>query len=434
MRNIFDQYQQPENRLTHALTCALDMEPTLLNNFVKWVTGNHPPTKSLAIVEQNLPGEEGTDDTDEAYRRGLPDAWIHDGEQWSVIIESKIESRLDADQLERHHRTASRRGFLDCHVVAFVTERPKWNRPDVTTLRWTDLYCWLLQQRSEWSRRVAQYMEVLEEKLVADGYLKSGTLTVFSGIPFGSDNRYNYYEAKRVLRLAMDKLRVRTDLRRRLGIDSVGTGRPAITGTDGGSVWDFVQLNSAKGAAQFTAYPHFTLAIDREQVLAPVIIPNAMKSEFRANLRALGAEHFEDVVFECLRRFRKTLGKVAGASPWMEVIQRRWSRGLRAEPVIDALLRFDPRTATDGQNEANVKQQREWLHTAYEVLANRRSNIQLAFGATFPFDRCPAVRSPEILDHIANAWLSCKPLLDAVMSNDKSSEFRTIMNAHVARG
>ncbi len=420
MRNIFDQYDQQENRLTHALTCALDAEPKLLDNFVKWVTGKSSPAKRLAIVEQNLPGEESVDDADEAHRRGLPDAWIHDGEQWSVIVESKIESRLNADQLERHRRTAYRRGFLDCHVVAFVTERPKWNCPDATVLRWTDLYCWLLQQHgSEWSRRVAQYMEVLEAKLVGEGYLKSGTLTVFAGVPFDKDTPYNYFEAKRVLRLAMDKLRVRTDLRKGLRIDSTGSGRPAITGTGSTSVWDFVRLSSAKDATQFTDYPHFTLSFDRGQVLAPVIIPNAMKSEFRANLLALGPERFEGVVSECLREFRTSLGKVAGATPWMEVVQRRWNRGLRAEPVIDALLRFDPRTAAlrDGKNVGSVKQQREWLRTAYEVIAKRRSNIQLAFGATFPYDRCPIVRTPEILDHIANAWLSCKPLLDAIMSS-----------------
>jgi hypothetical protein len=226
-------------------------------------------------------------------------------------------------------------------------------------------------------------MEVLEEKLVVERYLKNGTLTEFSGVPFGKDTPYNYFEAKRVLRLAMDKLRVRTDLHKRLGIDSTGSGRPAITGTASSSVWDFVRLSSAKGAAQFTEYPHFTLSFDREQVLAPVIVPNAMKGEFRTNLLALGAEHFEGVVSDCLGEFRKSLGKVAGATPWMEVVQRRWSRGLRAEPVIDAILQFDPRTAAlrDGKSAASVKQQRQWLRTAYEVIAKRRSNIQLAFGA-----------------------------------------------------
>ncbi len=155
----------------------------------------------------------------------------------------------------------------------------------------------------------------------------------------------------------------------------------------------------------FTSLSSFTLSFDREQVLAPVIVPNAMKSAFRANLLALGPERFEGFVSECLREFRKSLGKVAGATPWMEVVQRRWNRGLRAEPVIDALHRLDPRTAAsrDGKNASGVKQQREWLLTAYEVIAKRRSNIQLAFAGTFPYDRCPDVRTPEIVDHIANA-------------------------------
>jgi hypothetical protein len=387
------------------------------------VTGKRPPTKRLTIVEQNLPGAEDADDIDEAHRRGLPDAWIHDGEHWSVIIENKIESRLDRDQLERHRRTAYKRGFLDTHIVAFVTGEPKGVFPESTVRKWTDLYCWLSQQYgSEWARRVAQYMEILEEKLVADGYLKSGTLTVFSGVSFGKDNPYNYYEAKRVLRLAMDKLRVRNDLRKRLRINSAGSGRPAITGTGSSSVWDFLRLNGAKEAAQFTEFPHLTLAIDREQMLALVIVPNAMKSEFRANLLKGGSERFEAVVSECLLKYEKSLGKIAGAAPWMEVVQRRWDRGLRVEPVIDALLQFNPRTAASKSEKsaASVKQQREWLRTAYEVIANRRSNIQLAFGATFPYDRCPAVRTPEILGHIASAWLSCKPLLDAIVLTGSS--------------
>jgi hypothetical protein len=94
MRNIFDQYSQPENRLTHALVSALAADRNLLMAFVKWITGQRPPTRRLTIVEQNLPGEEDANETDEASGSSLPDAWIHDGESWAVIIESKIESRL----------------------------------------------------------------------------------------------------------------------------------------------------------------------------------------------------------------------------------------------------------------------------------------------------------------------------------------------------
>jgi len=50
-------------------------------------------------------------------------------------------------------------------------------------------------------------MEILEVKLTNDGYLKEGILTVFSGIPFTEDSPYNYPEAKRLIKLAMEDLR-----------------------------------------------------------------------------------------------------------------------------------------------------------------------------------------------------------------------------------
>ncbi len=56
-RNIFDQYNQPENRLTHALSSCLNNDRSLLRKFVRWVTEAKPPQR-LEILEQRLPGEE----------------------------------------------------------------------------------------------------------------------------------------------------------------------------------------------------------------------------------------------------------------------------------------------------------------------------------------------------------------------------------------
>ncbi len=126
MRNIFDQYSQPENRLTHALVSCLAGDPRLLRKFVRWATGDSVPAgRRLEVLEQRLPGQEEVADEAEAERRGLPDAWIHDGKGWALIIESKIESPLKRDQLDRHRRVAERRGFSDVHLVALVVDRPK---------------------------------------------------------------------------------------------------------------------------------------------------------------------------------------------------------------------------------------------------------------------------------------------------------------------
>jgi hypothetical protein len=94
MRNIFDQYSQPENRLTHALAVCLSEDRRLLAAWLKWI-GQDPSTRAakLTIVEQRLPGEFELRES-AADGRGLPDIVIHDEAGWCVFIESKLESSL----------------------------------------------------------------------------------------------------------------------------------------------------------------------------------------------------------------------------------------------------------------------------------------------------------------------------------------------------
>ena len=57
MRNIFDQYSQPENKLTHALACCLHEDGDLLREFAGWLSPRSVPEGRLRIVEQTLPHE-----------------------------------------------------------------------------------------------------------------------------------------------------------------------------------------------------------------------------------------------------------------------------------------------------------------------------------------------------------------------------------------
>ncbi len=67
MRNIFDQYSQPENRVTHALMTALNEDRALLDVFLKDIAKHLPPKKSgpLSITEQSYPGSVVSDGIDE---------------------------------------------------------------------------------------------------------------------------------------------------------------------------------------------------------------------------------------------------------------------------------------------------------------------------------------------------------------------------------
>ncbi len=76
MRNIFDQYEQPENRLTHALVTVLDQDRSLLSPFLKWLgIADSPKPQALRMTQQQVPGTV-LDDADEVEQKGLPDAAV----------------------------------------------------------------------------------------------------------------------------------------------------------------------------------------------------------------------------------------------------------------------------------------------------------------------------------------------------------------------
>ncbi len=93
MRNIFDQYSQPENRITHALTTALNEDRRFLDAFLADIAGRVPPqgSGSRRITGQSYPGtaESGGDEEAESERRGIPEAWITAGEDWRQGVQSR---------------------------------------------------------------------------------------------------------------------------------------------------------------------------------------------------------------------------------------------------------------------------------------------------------------------------------------------------------
>lgn len=412
MRNIFDQYTQPENRLTHALVCALGEDKKLLRQFVCWVTGKSAP-KSLKIIEQQLPGEIEFSEED-AEKRGLPDAWIFNDDSWSLLIESKISSPLKNDQLRRHFSTAQKRGYEEVLVLAIDVTSPKRELPGYAIFKtWSEVYTWLIKhgRQSDWAMKTAKYMEIAEYKLANEGYLKEGTLTVFSGIPFSDDEPYNYPEAKRLIKLAMEDLRSRKALVKQLGINPKGTGRGAITGKYGVGVWDFVRLKDSKNSEDFTKYPHFTVGLSRDRILVTVTIPHRITPAFRKNIVNLGYDGFERIMGKINQNMKKGLRKAKGAAPWVTVVQRRYP-SQRSAPIMDATLEYDLRTAFPGGVKQPVKTQSQWLMATFDALSNKKSNLQVAVGAIFPYRACVKTKSPEILDYVEATWLACRPLVD----------------------
>jgi hypothetical protein len=347
LRNIFDQYSQPENRVTHALITALQEDRKLLGLFLRELVKVKPPCdpRRLVVLEQQYPGEEEPSEED-LERRGIPDGWIFDSEGWCVFIESKVIAKLGSDQIIRHRRTAERRGFNAITAVAIAPRPPSILPADTVLLEWRNVYAWLRRHdsTSEWAARAAEYLEIAEAKLIDAEQFVEGTLTMFSGFPFGRDHAFTYLEGKRVLELALGELRKRRDLRDQLKMNPKAAGRPAITGRQRDGVWDFLPLAASGEAVNFTNYPHLTLSVLLHEIEVTLTIPHAVNRAVRRKLIGLGENGFQLLITKVVKNLKPLLLRCPGARPCFRGLQRRYPTQ-RATPFIDARIDFDLRTA-----------------------------------------------------------------------------------------
>jgi hypothetical protein len=373
-----------------------------------------PPLQELRIVEQQVP--EGDVPRGEAESQGLPDACIYTRSRWAVLFESKIQAKGAVDQLRRHLRTAVRYGYESPHLILVSVDPPQGRLPNGTRcVQWRNLYEWFVGQapHSQWARRFIEYMQVFESRMISQEYEIRGTLTMFTGLHFDEESPYTYSEAKRLLRLLCDELQSRKDLAR-LGIDPEGRRRKAITGSEADWIWDFLPLKAADGANQFTDFPHCDITLGRDGVAAQIIVPNGVKGGFRGRLRQVGPDGFKKVLRRIESNLRPVVRRSRGAVPNVCLLQRHY-RTQSSLAEEDALLWADLRTLVH-RRKSPIKYQPEWADAVYELLCNKRSNLQLGIQVDFDYD-CPVVRSRRVVALFADTWKAIWPIVEFVRGN-----------------
>ena len=413
MRNIFDQYDQPENKLTHALFCSLHHDCKLIAPLLKWLgITAHPPAGKMKVAQQSIPGVSLEVSDGDA---GLPDLCIYTDDGWGVFFEMKVQSKLTAGQLRRHAVTAKRYGFDNPVLVAISVEEITARLPDDTiSIQWRQLYAWFAQRLSGsfWAGEFVRYMEIFEEKAIDNAYEVRGTITMFNGLRFDDQHPFHYREAKRLIRLLGDELQSRADLHQELGVDPDGARRPAITNDRG--VWDFLPLGIARGHS-FVKFPHLTLAIRETMAIAAATVPNGVSGGFRTSLKELGVDGFLELVARIEEQIRPIIKRSKGSRAVFYATQRHY-KSQRSKPVIDGRLEADLRTCSRSSSSA-VKIQPEWMQAIYAVLINKRSNIQCGIEVQFDYG-CPTIGSPEAADLFADSWKAMQPLLEFVLSDN----------------
>ncbi len=157
------------------------------------------------------------------------------------------------------------------------------------------------------------------------------------------------------------------------------------------------------------------MALEHDRVLVIVTIPNDIHTEFRHNIVQLRFDGFYYLMNKINRNLLRSLKGARGSSPWVIVVQRRYPTQ-RSAAIIDSMLQYDLRTAFPPIDKMQaVKNQSQWFKATYDALAHKKSNLQVAVGAIFPYKNCTIQKSAAILDYVSKTWLACKPLLDVML-------------------
>lgn len=427
MRNVFDQYTQPENQLTHALVVTLHQDRSvLLKPFLEWMGANAvPDTRSLQIVEQQRPGVMVSgDEFDGETRKGLPDASIFNEDGWALIVESKVQAPLNNGQLHRHRLTAQRCGFSHPQLFAIVVDRNEASRiRGATVVEWREIYSWfrLQRQKSLWAQHFSEYLEIFEAKNLADNYNIRGTLTMFDGLHFDDEHPFHYREAKRLLRLLGEELRANPDLKS-LGVNQKALGRGKITGSQGTAVWDYLQFKGCPYEENFNKWPHLTFALRAESAGAFLNFPNQLQGGLKTLFRQIGPDRLREILEQVERGLRPLIKRVDGSAPYLELVQRHYP-SRTAPAIVDGRVHADLRTLSKAKS--SVKHQPEWLDSAFELVANKNSNLQFGISVRFPYES-KIVRSRNIIQEFANAWVAMKPLIEIGLIHVKKHSFTSL--------
>lgn len=419
MRNVFDQYEQPENKLTHTLGCTLSNEPRLIRSFLKWLGASKiPHLKDIQIGIQQSPGQEAVEVKE--GMGGLPDMCFFDDKGWAVLVECKVQSKVSIAQLHRHSKTASRYGYEQPFMVVIAVESPKRSLPNRTKfVYWKDLYRWFAKKADDsiWIRHFIEYLRVFEAKMLAQDYNIRGTLTMFDGFKFNEKNPYTYSEGKRLIKLLGEEFRNDARLVNQLGLDKEGKGRVAITRGEHGNVWDFIPLLKAKNASLFTEYPHATMGINPTWTTVAVTIPHGIKGGIKGHLRVISQDGFRNLLSEIEQRLREALTNAESSKPMLYIVQRRYL-SQHSAPVVDGRIDVDLRTVLES-NYVGLKHQPMWCESVYNILTHKKTNIQWGIDVRL-FYSDKVMHSRKALKTMAEAWIAMKPLIDFATGKVKS--------------
>ena len=155
------------------------------------------------------------------------------------------------------------------------------------------------------------------------------------------------------------------------------------------------------------------MAIRSHEIEIALTVPNGVRGGFRTKLKQQGVAGFQTLVSKLERRLKFVTSRSINGRPLMYIMQRHY-KTQRSRSETDGHLMADVRAIRPSAR-SRVKYQPQWFDAIYEILVNKRSNIQFGIGVHFSY--APRIiQSRKSLDLFAKTWIAMEPLLDFVLS------------------
>jgi len=402
---LFDQYSNPENRLTHALMHTLAGSDKILKAFLDQVLGIRRSFigKEIEITTQKRPFSQ--EDTDRDKVDSVPDGWIIDKQGGlGILIEVKDEKNsVRLDQLRSHLKRLENYEnstllvitpdlILPQKIDALNADRRCRSR--IAWKSWNELYAFFNQCRENLFHTLPKERYVLDAMLE---YLEQRREVLgFQGIKFRKG--FDVEEAKKILAAEMEELK-----------DTALALFPTLTGRRGAittafsksAVWDCFGVPEG-----FTSDIHVTVSIHEAYQDISLTVPHRARQRWKRLKSILASEENERALFKILNELR-----LAVPDLFLEFIQRHFL--YQRKGVRDAFLEFHIDTFGKPflEDKSKVKVFPIWFQALKEaILSKSMINAQTMFKARFYLDETPNIDNEKFLITARKAITALHPL------------------------
>lgn len=421
--NLFESYDQPENKLTFSLLQTLTCDDRLVRAFLRWsIPGLSIPRGAVSVYSQRKPaGGKGFRGGDPELYPTRPDGWRAIDDLVVALEVKRHPNSLDENQLKGHiralaHKDARSRALLVLTPEKFkpdiLDKLEKWDTKagiSICWRGWQDVHRWACEQisRADQSARKRTQLNTYFLRYFRE-YIEMSELSGFAGVTF--DEGYDYRRAKAILKALREDLA--GDLRNLY--PALAHGRERIT-DDEKLVWDVFTESK-----NITRYPHFTLSIQGDGAYLSLTVPDKAGSAWHT-LSRLARER--RVLGQALKDFLRNVLRVpVPLRPIVQFnfMQRHWlSRS--SQPIMDARLitRLDTATICPSALRAKgVQKQERWYGTVLNLFAEGKKGANWEFQIQTYFDTTQEItRTSALKDEMVRVLEAFKPLYKLVSTS-----------------